>query len=111
MHGRDGADAQGVAPAAPYGHPLVERGALGGLQLGGAEEVGDLAGMSRATGSSGAGVSSSMAVWSGRRSATAVRIAPRLTQWSRASAAMERPSRYAMRTAVVLSGATAGRRV
>ncbi|MEW1906695.1 hypothetical protein [Streptomyces sp. NPDC086147] len=42
-HGGDGADAQGVALAAAYGHPLVERGALGGLQLGGAEVVGDLA--------------------------------------------------------------------
>jgi hypothetical protein len=27
----DGADAQGVALAASYGHALVERGALGGL--------------------------------------------------------------------------------
>ncbi|MFE3018267.1 hypothetical protein [Streptomyces sp. NPDC059256] len=43
VHGRDGADAQGVALAAPYGRPLVERGALGGLQLGGAEVVRDLA--------------------------------------------------------------------
>ncbi|MFE3412075.1 hypothetical protein ACFXMT_28305 [Streptomyces mirabilis] len=39
-HGRD---AQGVALAAPYGHPLVERGPLGGLQVGRAEEVRDLA--------------------------------------------------------------------
>ncbi|WP_432066581.1 hypothetical protein [Streptomyces sp. C10-9-1] len=38
-----GADAQAVALAAAYGHPLVERGPLGGLQLGGAEEAGDLA--------------------------------------------------------------------
>ncbi|MEU1788027.1 hypothetical protein ABZ553_19475 [Streptomyces sparsogenes] len=38
-----GADAQGVALAAPYGDALVERGALGGVRLGGAEEVGDLA--------------------------------------------------------------------
>ncbi|WP_037676705.1 hypothetical protein [Streptomyces griseus] len=44
VYRRDGADTQGVAPAAPYGHPVVERGPLGGLQLGGAEEVGDLAG-------------------------------------------------------------------
>ncbi|MFD9719717.1 hypothetical protein [Streptomyces sp. NPDC059076] len=46
VYGRDGADAQGVALAAPYGRPLVERGALGGLgglQLGGAEVVRDLA--------------------------------------------------------------------
>ncbi|MGW1195408.1 hypothetical protein ACWD4B_06050 [Streptomyces sp. NPDC002536] len=50
--------------------------------------------MSRVTGSSGAGTSScSMAVWSGMRSATAVRMAPRLTPWSRARAAIERPSR------------------
>ncbi|GGU13054.1 hypothetical protein [Streptomyces lateritius] len=41
--GRDGGDAQGVALAAPYGHPLVERRPLGRLQFGGAEEVGDLA--------------------------------------------------------------------
>ncbi|MDX2939530.1 hypothetical protein [Streptomyces ipomoeae] len=46
--------------------------------------------MSRVTGSSGAGESSSMAERSGRRSATAVRIAPRLTPWSRARAAMDR---------------------
>ena len=39
----DGGDAQGVALAAPYGHAVVERGPLGGVQLGGAEEVGDLA--------------------------------------------------------------------
>ncbi|MFC9429586.1 hypothetical protein [Streptomyces sp. NPDC056987] len=46
MHGgdgRDGGDAQGVAVAAPHGHPLVEHGPLGRLQLGGAEEFGDLA--------------------------------------------------------------------
>jgi hypothetical protein len=43
VHGGDGADAQGVALAAPHGDALVERGALGGLQLGRAEEVGDLA--------------------------------------------------------------------
>ncbi|MFJ8097470.1 hypothetical protein [Streptomyces griseofuscus] len=51
MHGGNGANAQGVALAAPYGRPLVERGPLGGLQLGGAEVVGDLPGMSRVTGS------------------------------------------------------------
>ncbi|MET7620551.1 hypothetical protein [Streptomyces sp. NPDC005408] len=38
-----GTDAQGVALAAPYGLALVERGALGGLQVGRAEEVRDLA--------------------------------------------------------------------
>lgn len=43
VHSGDGADAQGVALAAPYGHPLVERGPLDGLQLGGAEVVGDRA--------------------------------------------------------------------
>ncbi|MFG2650380.1 hypothetical protein [Streptomyces sp. NPDC048436] len=43
VYGGDGADAQGVALAASYGHPLVECIPLGGLQLGGAEEVGDLA--------------------------------------------------------------------
>ncbi|MFF9127797.1 hypothetical protein ACF09J_31805 [Streptomyces sp. NPDC014889] len=37
------ADAQCVALAASYGHALVERGPFGGLQAGGAEEVGDLA--------------------------------------------------------------------
>ncbi|WP_153537923.1 hypothetical protein [Streptomyces sp. RB17] len=36
-----GADPQGVALAASHGHALVERGALGGLQFGRAEEVGD----------------------------------------------------------------------
>ncbi|WP_408992185.1 hypothetical protein [Streptomyces sp. 1268] len=65
--------------------------------------------MSRVTGSSGA-ASSSVAVWSGRRSATAVRIAPQLTPWSRARAAIERPSRYAVRTSAVFAAATAGRR-
>ncbi|KOU24227.1 hypothetical protein ADK52_14040 [Streptomyces sp. WM6372] len=39
----NGADAQGIALTAPYGNALVERDALGGLQLGGAEEAGDLA--------------------------------------------------------------------
>ncbi|MEV0580847.1 hypothetical protein [Streptomyces sp. NPDC050392] len=38
-----GGDAKGVALAASYGHALVERDALGGLQLGGSEEVGDFA--------------------------------------------------------------------
>ncbi|MGX1887080.1 hypothetical protein [Streptomyces sp. NPDC055287] len=38
-----GADAQGVALATPYGHALVERGALGGLQVGRAEEIRELA--------------------------------------------------------------------
>ncbi|WP_329273640.1 hypothetical protein [Streptomyces sp. NBC_01451] len=38
-----GGAAQGVALAAPYGHALVEDGVLGGLQFGGAEEVGHLA--------------------------------------------------------------------
>ena len=38
-----GADAQGVALAAPYGHALVEGGPLDVVQFGGAEEVGDLA--------------------------------------------------------------------
>jgi hypothetical protein len=40
---RYGGDAERVALTAPYGHPLVERVPLGGFQLGGAEEVGDLA--------------------------------------------------------------------
>ncbi|MGW0302441.1 hypothetical protein ACWDYK_37995 [Streptomyces anthocyanicus] len=34
---------RGVALATPHGYPLAEHGSLGGLQLGGAEEVGDLA--------------------------------------------------------------------
>lgn len=38
-----GADAQGVTLAALYGHTMVERGPLGLVQLGGTEEVGDLA--------------------------------------------------------------------
>ncbi|MDQ0798228.1 hypothetical protein QFZ58_006716 [Streptomyces sp. B1I3] len=37
-------------------------------------------------------------------------IAPRLTPWSRARAAIERPSRYAVRTSAVFAAATAGRR-
>ncbi|MFC9956051.1 hypothetical protein ACFVIB_01645 [Streptomyces nigra] len=41
MPGRDRRDAQGVLLAAPHDHPPAERGALGGLQLGGAEVVGD----------------------------------------------------------------------
>jgi hypothetical protein len=40
---RGGADAQGVALAAPYGYAVVERGRLGVAHRGGAEEVGDLA--------------------------------------------------------------------
>lgn len=40
----------------------------------------------------------------------AVRIAPQLTRWSQARAAIERPSRYAGRTAAVLSAGTPGRR-
>ena len=43
MYRRDGSDAQGIALAASYGHPLVEHGALGGLQFCRTEEVGDLA--------------------------------------------------------------------
>lgn len=72
-------------------HALVERGPLGGLQIGGAEEVGDLPGMLRVTAGSGAGALSSVALPSGRRSATAVRMAPRLTPWSRERAAIDRP--------------------
>ncbi|MEV1068875.1 hypothetical protein [Streptomyces sp. NPDC050263] len=66
--------------------------------------------MSSVTGSSGAGASSSKAMWSGRRPATAVRMAPRLTSYSRARAAMERPSSYAVRTVSVFAAAAAGRR-
>ncbi|MFE9468265.1 hypothetical protein ACFYNW_32370 [Streptomyces virginiae] len=43
VHGENGTEAQGVALAAPYGDALVERGALVGLQVGRAEEVGHLA--------------------------------------------------------------------
>ncbi|MEV5358646.1 hypothetical protein [Streptomyces sp. NPDC052693] len=43
MHDRGGGDAQGVALPAPYGRPLVERGALGWLQFGGPEVVRNLA--------------------------------------------------------------------
>ncbi|WP_340378022.1 hypothetical protein U5640_25280 [Streptomyces sp. SS7] len=38
-----GGDAEGVARAASYGLAVVERCPLGGLQVGRAEEVGDLA--------------------------------------------------------------------
>ncbi|MFE3768759.1 hypothetical protein [Streptomyces sp. NPDC059122] len=38
-----GTDAECVALAAPYGHTLVERGPLRGVQLGPVKEVGDLA--------------------------------------------------------------------
>lgn len=79
MDGRGGADAQGVALASPYGRPVVERGALGGLELGGAELVGDLAGHVEGDRQLRAGPSSLLKVRSGRRSATAVRIASRLT--------------------------------
>lgn len=48
-----------------------------------------LPGRSRVTGGSGAGASPSAVVWPGMRSATAVRIALRLTPWSRARVAME----------------------
>ncbi|MEW2217835.1 hypothetical protein AB0939_00760 [Streptomyces sp. NPDC006990] len=34
VHGGDGADVQGVPPAAPYGRPLVGRGPPGRLQVG-----------------------------------------------------------------------------
>ncbi|WP_369242227.1 hypothetical protein AB5J56_44745 [Streptomyces sp. R21] len=44
------------------------------------------------------------------RSATAVRMAPRLTPYSRAKAAMDCPSTYAVRTASVFPAAMAGRR-
>ncbi|MGK4904506.1 hypothetical protein [Streptomyces albus] len=37
VHRGDGADAQGVALAAPDGYALVERGTFGGLQFGGAD--------------------------------------------------------------------------
>ncbi|MFD3959922.1 MULTISPECIES: hypothetical protein [Streptomyces] len=106
--GGDSGDAQGVALATPYGGPLVERVPLGGLQLGGTEEVGDLAGHVESDRQLGGSVL--LGVWSGGRSATAVRIAPRLTPWSRARAAMERPSRYAVRSSAVFAAATAGRR-
>ncbi|MFF7799174.1 hypothetical protein [Streptomyces olivaceus] len=43
VQGGGGGDAQGVALAAPYGRPLIERSPLDIVQLGGAEEVGDLA--------------------------------------------------------------------
>lgn len=43
MDRRRGGDAQGVALAAPYGYALIERGALGVVEVGRAEEVGDLA--------------------------------------------------------------------
>ncbi|MGX1885783.1 hypothetical protein [Streptomyces sp. NPDC055287] len=38
VHGGDGTDARGVPLATPYGHPLVERGTLSGLQVGRAEK-------------------------------------------------------------------------
>lgn len=41
VHGGERGDAQGVPLAAPYGHLLVERGPLDGLQFGAAEEVSD----------------------------------------------------------------------
>ncbi|GGW79722.1 hypothetical protein GCM10010350_75720 [Streptomyces galilaeus] len=60
VHDGGGGDAQGVAwPRRTVS--LAERASFAGLQIGGAEEVGDLAGMSRVAGSSGAGVSSSAA--------------------------------------------------
>lgn len=94
----DGGDAQGVALAAPYGHALVECGALGGLQLGAAEEVGDLARHVENDRQFRSRDARAATVYSGSRSATAVRMAPRLTRWSRERAAMDRPSTYAART-------------
>ncbi|MYQ40714.1 MULTISPECIES: hypothetical protein [unclassified Streptomyces] len=64
-----GGDAQGVALAAPRDHPLVERGPLGGVQFGGAEEVDDLARHVERDRQLRGGASSSPEVWSGRRSA------------------------------------------
>ncbi|GGZ28866.1 hypothetical protein GCM10010365_56310 [Streptomyces poonensis] len=92
MDREDGGDAQGVTLAAPYGDALVECGALGGLRFGGAEEVGDLARHVEGDRRFRGRAPGSTAVYPGRRSATAVRMAPRLTSWSRARAAMERPS-------------------
>ncbi|MFH9968772.1 hypothetical protein ACH4PR_47095 [Streptomyces mirabilis] len=43
VHRGCGADVQGVALAAPYGHAVVEGGPLGGVQFGRVKEVGDLA--------------------------------------------------------------------
>lgn len=52
VEGGGGGDAQGVALAAPHGHPLVERHPLGGLQLAVRRKSATLPGMSRAIGSS-----------------------------------------------------------
>jgi hypothetical protein len=102
-----GADAERVTLAAPYGHALVERGPLGGLQLGRTQEVGDLARHVEGDRQFRAWVSWWPAVYSGMRSAMAVRIAPRLTSCSRARLAMVWPPRYAARTASVFSSLTA----
>lgn len=56
---------------------VPEHGPLGRFQVGGEEEVGGFVGRVEVTGSSGAGASSSVAVWSGRGSATAVRTVGR----------------------------------
>jgi len=74
-----GGDPQGVARAVSYGLAVVECGPLGVVQFGGTQEVATLPGMSRVMGSSGAGTGVLAASCSGRRSATAVRMAPRLT--------------------------------
>ncbi|MCX4632698.1 hypothetical protein [Streptomyces sp. NBC_01443] len=77
MDREDGDDAQGVALAASYGDALVECCALGGLQFGGAEEVGDLAWHVEGDRQFRGRGPESTAVYSGRRSATAVRMASR----------------------------------
>jgi len=73
VHRGDGADAPGVALPAPDGHGLVH-GAFCGLQVDGPEEVGDLAGHVEGGRDLGG-----RAVRVSRRSATAVRMTPRLT--------------------------------
>ncbi|MFE9687721.1 hypothetical protein [Streptomyces sp. NPDC006285] len=74
-----GGNAQGVALTAPYADAPVERGPLDSSNSAARRKPATLPGTSRTTGSSGAGAPGSAAVCSGRRSATAVRTALRLT--------------------------------
>ncbi|MER6441600.1 hypothetical protein ABT275_35355 [Streptomyces sp. NPDC001185] len=71
---------------------MVERGMLGGLQVGCAEEVGDPAWHVEIPAVSSARATWRSSVCLGIRAATAVRMEPRLTWWTRAMPAMDRPT-------------------
>ncbi|MEU7414699.1 hypothetical protein AB0B40_36280 [Streptomyces sp. NPDC042638] len=107
---RRGAAPQGVALATPYGHALVERTTLGGLQFGRAEEVRDPARhvdddpQLRSRGPLVGGGVLGQEVGDGGTDGTAadVVVAGR--------AAMDWPPRYAARTAAAFAAVPTGRR-